>query len=64
MAQPTMADWIASLSPHALTVLQANPIDEITAKFTKNLKQRYPNADIDDLSLFERFTSFVTSDDG
>lgn len=64
MAQPTMADWIDSLSPHTLTALQAHPIDEITAKFTKNFKQRYPDAELDDLSLFERFTSFVTSDDG
>lgn len=64
MAQPTMSDWIDSLSPHALTVLHANPIDEITAKFTKNFKQRYPDAVLDDLSLFEQFTSFVTSDDG
>lgn len=64
MAQPTMADWIDSLSPHAVTVLQATPIDQITAKFTNNFKQRYPDAELDDLSPFEQFTSCVTSDDG
>lgn len=64
MAQPTISDWIDSLSPHALTVLHDNPIDEITAKFAKNFQQRYPDAELDDLSLFERFTSLVTSNDG
>lgn len=64
MAQPTMSDWRDSLSAHVLTVLHANPTDEITAKFTKAFKQRFPDADLNDLSIYERLTASVTCDDG
>lgn len=54
-----MAEWI---DENVLAVLHANPIEEITAKFTENFRRQHPDQDIHDLSLFERFTSLVTSD--
>lgn len=59
-----MAEWTRSLSPQVLAVLHANPTDKIAKKFTKNFRKQYLDEDLNDLSLFERFTASVTSNDG
>lgn len=60
----TMTEWTRSLSAQVLAVLDANPTDEIAERFTKNFRKQYPDEDLNDLSLFERFTASVTSQDG
>lgn len=64
MSEQHPSVWVRSLSPHLLAVVSANPIDQITAKFIQSFKLRWPNQNLDNLSLFEKFTALVTKDSG
>lgn len=61
-----MTEWIDTLAPHVLVALHLHPIDQITAKFSEKFRRQdaAQDGDQDDIMVFERFVSLVSSNNG